>query len=40
MTKTKFINKLASELNVQVEEIENPPFEIIDNTDDIEPHQA
>jgi len=27
-------------LQVGVEEIENPPFEIVDNTDDIEPRPA
>jgi hypothetical protein len=32
---------LANQLNVQVEEIEKPPFEINDNTDDIvEPRPA
>ncbi len=38
-TKRK-LNKLASELNVKVEVIENPPFDIIDNTDDLEPSPA
>ena len=35
------LHQLAEQLNVQVEEIEKPPFEINDNTDDIlEPRPA
>lgn len=29
------LQQLATQLNVQVEEIEKPPFEINDNTDDV-----
>lgn len=39
-TKRK-LQRLAEQLNVQVEDIEKPPFEIIDNTDDVqEPRPA
>jgi hypothetical protein len=35
------LQQLANQLNVQVEEIEKPPFEINDNTDDVmEPRPA
>jgi hypothetical protein len=35
------LQQLANQLNVQVEEIEKPPYEINDNTDDImEPQPA
>eukprot|EP00347_Sterkiella_histriomuscorum_P016988 403351089 len=38
-TKQKY-QQLAQQLQVKVEEIEHPPFEIVDNTDDIEPKPA
>ena len=34
------LEHLAIELNVDVTQLENPPFEIIDNTDDVEPKPA
>ncbi len=36
----KRLATLAQQLHVDVGEIENPPFEIVDNTDDIEPKPA
>ena len=38
-TKVKYQN-LAKQLNVKIHEIEHPPFEIVDNTDDVEPKPA
>lgn len=38
-TKQRF-QKLADELHANVEDIEHPPFEIVDNTDDVEPLPA
>lgn len=38
-TKQKY-QQLAQQLQVRVEDIEHPPFEIVDNTDDVEPRPA
>jgi hypothetical protein len=34
------LTKLASELQVEIDDIQHPPFEIVDNTDDLEPSPA